>query len=93
MTVFILFFLEFDYWYRLNDFIAPYLNQISICHPRRSCHVQAIRVPHTIDYLFVMHRVEVFRKREDTFFAAVSEIEEDKGPNRWKSYPHVSSRS
>ncbi|XP_047267518.1 uncharacterized protein LOC124897941 [Capsicum annuum] len=66
--------LGLDFWYEINAFISPRLNQLAICDMGGSCIVPLIRVAQSGTRLSAMQLVKGFKKREPTFLAALMEI-------------------
>ncbi|KAG5620589.1 hypothetical protein H5410_005807 [Solanum commersonii] len=60
-----------DFWYEVNAFISPRLNQLHISDTGGSCVVPLIRVPQNVMHLSVMQIVKGFKTGEPTFLAAL----------------------
>ncbi|XP_049382777.1 uncharacterized protein LOC125847126 [Solanum stenotomum] len=63
--------LGLDFWYEVNAFISPRLNQLHISDAGGSCVVPLIRVPQNGVHLSVMQLVKGFKRGEPTFLAAL----------------------
>ncbi|KAH0743133.1 hypothetical protein KY290_031126 [Solanum tuberosum] len=60
-----------DFWYEVNAFISPRLDQLHINDAGGSCVVPLIRVPQNGMHLFAMQIVKGFKKGEPTFLATL----------------------
>ncbi|XP_055814138.1 uncharacterized protein LOC129883521 [Solanum dulcamara] len=69
--------LGLDFWYEINAFISPCLNQLHIKDDGGSCVVPLIRVPQSGMHLSAMQLVKGFKKGEPTFLAALIGVAED----------------
>ncbi|PHT78431.1 hypothetical protein T459_16483 [Capsicum annuum] len=65
--------LGLDFWYEINAFISPRLNQLAICDEGGSCIVPLIRVAQSGTRLSAMQLVKGFKKGEPTFLATSME--------------------
>ncbi|XP_049391610.1 uncharacterized protein LOC125856067 [Solanum stenotomum] len=63
--------LGLDFWYEVNAFISPRLNQLHISDAGGSCVVPLIRVPQNGLHLSAMQLVKGFKRGEPTFLAAL----------------------
>ncbi|XP_070044861.1 uncharacterized protein [Nicotiana tomentosiformis] len=69
--------LGLDFWYEINTFISPHLNQLHISDPEGSCVVTIIQVPQNRMHMSVMQLVKGFKKGEPTFFVTLTGIIEN----------------
>ncbi|XP_047260179.1 uncharacterized protein LOC124893108 [Capsicum annuum] len=67
-------FLGMDFWYEINVFILPRLNQLAICDVGGSFIVPLIRVAQSGTRLSAMQLVKGFKKGEATFLVTFMEI-------------------
>lgn len=65
--------LGLDFWYEINAFISPHLNQFDIKDPGGLCVVPFIWVPENSVHLSAIQLVKGFKRGEPTFLAALME--------------------
>lgn len=69
--------LGLNFWYEINAFILPHINQLHIKDLGGSCMVSFIQVPQNGMHLFAMQLVKDFKREEPTLLVALTRIVEN----------------
>ncbi|XP_060216861.1 uncharacterized protein LOC132644288 [Lycium barbarum] len=79
--------LGLDFWYEINAFISPRLNQLLIRDPSCSCDVPLIRVHQSGVRLSAMQLIKGFKKGEPTFLATLVAVADENSAKEGEALP------